>query len=351
MVYLSKKNRIQAFEHEHEHEHNCNATVHNGQTVGEATFCETDNLHSKRVVLEKCPNYDHVHLAECLCKVTDFFQEDLSLRSARVLVKPNLISATHGPLACTEGDFILAATRLFLDHGASVQVGDSPAFGSAGSVLGKLGILDSLKKLSVPVTNFTRVRSVTLPSGIKAGLAADALDCDLLVNLPRVKAHVQLLMSLAVKNYFGCLAGMRKPLWHMVYGGKEGNFARYIVELLSVLPKSMTLVDGVTAMHTTGPIRGRPFNLGLIACSLNPVAIDRTFLEIIGLEPSASPLMKACMHAGIPGTVITELEYPLYAPREVQAYNFEVPEKLHPIRFNPFRFIKNNIKRILLQLK
>ncbi len=309
------------------------------------------NLSSKRVALEKCPHYDQEQLVESLNRVAGPSLEKLNLRSSKILLKPNLISATHGILPCTEGAFILAAARLLLDNGAMVQVGDSPAFGSARTVLGKIGILDDLKRLSVPVSNFTRVNQVTLPSGIKAGLAADALDCDLLINLPRVKAHVQLRLTLAVKNHFGCVAGMRKPLWHMLYGGKNGDFVRYIVELLTVLPPGMTFVDGVTAMHKTGPIGGLPFNLGIVACSSNPVAIDRTFFEIIGLDPGASPLMKESIHANIPGTDIAELEYPLATPNDVKVSNFEVPEELSPIRFNPFRFIKSSIRRIILPHK
>lgn len=305
------------------------------------------DLTSKRVIIEKCTQYDQGFLDECLGRVTGELDPGLNLCSAHVLIKPNLISATHGTLPCTQGEFILAATLLFLGQGAQVRVGDSPAFGSATSVLGKLGILDRLKKLSVPVTDFNRVRTMTLPCGIEAGMAVDALDCDLLVNLPRVKAHTQMRMTLAVKNYFGCLTGMRKPLWHMVYGGRRGGFAQHVVALLSVLPESITLVDGVVAMHQTGPIKGRPFNLGLIACSANPVAIDRAFFDITGLDPSDGPLMEECIRAGLTGTDISELEFPLLAPREVRVDNFKVPAELSPIRFNPFRFIKNSIKRII----
>jgi uncharacterized protein (DUF362 family) len=304
------------------------------------------DLTAHRVFLEKCSQYEQGLLAECIGRITEPLLANRNFSSARVLIKPNLISATHGSLPCTEGDFILTVTRLFLDHGAHVRVGDSPAFGSAASVLGRLGIRDSLKKLSVPVANFTRVRQVTLPSGIRTGLAADALDCDLLVNLPKVKAHVQLRITLAVKNYFGCLAGMRKPLWHMMYGGRQGDFARYVVELLSILPDSLTIVDGIRTMHETGPVRGRAFDLGLIAGSFNPVAIDRTFLDIVGINPAASPLMAACKRACITGTDMSELEFPLHAPQDVRVNDFEVPGELNPIRFNPFRFMKNSFRRL-----
>ncbi len=301
---------------------------------------------SRTVFLEKCPRYDRALLADCMGRVTGPLFAAQNVRSARVLLKPNLVSATHGTLPCTDGDFILAAARLFLDHGAHVQIGDSPAFGSAASVLARIGIGDSLKKLSVPVTNFTRVRQVTLPSGIRAGLAADALDCDILVNLPKVKAHAQLRMTLAVKNYFGCLTGLRKPLCHMIHGGRQGDFSRYIVGLLSMLPDSITIVDGITAMHETGPVRGQAFELGLIAGSFNPVAIDRAFLDIVGLKPSDSPLMGACIRAGMTATDSGELEFPLQAPGQVRVKGFEVPGELDPIRFNPFRFVKNRVRRL-----
>ena len=143
-----------------------------------------------------------------------------------------------GFLACTEGKFILTAAKWFLEQGGHVSIGDSPAFGTTTSVLRKLGIIDDLRALGVGVTNFNKVRQVALPSGLKVGMASDAFDCELLVNMPRVKAHAQLRVSLAVKNLFGCVAGMRKPLWHMVHGGCDGRFAEYLVELMAVLARA-----------------------------------------------------------------------------------------------------------------
>lgn len=55
-----------------------------------------------------------------------------SLRSAHVLVKPNLLTAT--PLACTSPVVVAAVCRWLLDQGARVRVGDSPGFGTATAV-------------------------------------------------------------------------------------------------------------------------------------------------------------------------------------------------------------------------
>jgi len=275
---------------------------------------------------------------------------DVRFRSTHVLLKPNLISARHGPLACTEVAFILATARWFVDQGARVCIGDSPAFGTASGVLAKLGIVEQLRSLSVPITDFDRVNTVTLASGKKAGLAADAMDCDLLINLPRIKAHAQLRVTLAVKNMFGCLVGMRKPWWHMAYGGHQGEFESLLVELMTVLPDSLTIVDGITAMSGTGPIGGHPCHLGLMAASTNPVAVDSALLSALGLDPDVSPLWRACRDAGLPGVRFNRLDFPLQVPQDFQVTDFSVPEELSPIRFNPFRFVSGSFKRALGRL-
>ena len=307
-------------------------------------------LHSTSVALLRCDEYDQQALAHAFDRMWLSCRSPANLRSSHVLLKPNLISARQGLLACTEGRFILAAAGWFIDRGAYVTVGDSPAFGTTASVLHRIGITGELRRLGVDIVNFKRTRETMLPSGVRAALAVEALDCDLLVNLPRVKAHIQVRVSMAVKNYFGCLAGMHKPLWHMIHGGTTGKFESLIVEFLSVLPESITLVDGITAMHQTGPMGGKPFALGLTACSANPVAIDRALLEVIGIAPVDSPVMQACRSAGLNGSRLDQLIFTLQAPDQLKADSFEVPRELSPVRFNPFRFIKNGFRRLLLRI-
>lgn len=308
------------------------------------------DLTSNDVFLERCSDYSYHSLRDCCNRVLTSCISTRNLCSARVLLKPNLITARVGALACTEGKLILAVAQWFLDHKAYVSIGDSPAFGTSTSVLEKIGIADSLRKLSVSITDFKKVRTLTLPSGIRAGIAVDALDCDLLVNMPRVKAHAQLRVTLAVKNLFGCLAGMRKPLWHMAYGGKCGSFADHLVELLSVLPDGITLIDGITAMHRTGPIGGQPFFLGVIGGSNNPIAIDRALLSVLGIAPEMSPLMESCIRKSFNGTNLYSLHFPFCAPEELKVDSFEVPRSLTPVRFNPFNFLRGIIRRILLKM-
>ncbi len=262
-------------------------------------------------------------------------------------MKPNLITATNGQLACTNGRFLLAAARMFKDLGARVRVGDSPAFGTASSVLRKIGVLSELDRLGVPVAEFRQSLPIELPSGQKACIARPVLECDHLVNLPKVKAHGQMRVTLAVKNYFGCISGLHKPWWHMAHGGPLGRFAPLLVELLAVLPQGYSLVDGVEAMHVTGPIHGEPYCLGVVAGGKNPVAVDTGLLAVLGVDPHGCPLWEAAREAGLKGADQQQLVFTHERPEDLAVQGFLVPEELAPVRFNPFRFVKSSLRRLV----
>ncbi|HSR37147.1 MAG TPA: DUF362 domain-containing protein, partial [Desulfurivibrionaceae bacterium] len=206
------------------------------------------------------------------------------------------------------------------------------------------------KGLPVRLVNFGRPRRLTLRHGAQVGIAREALECDVLINLPRVKAHGQLLVTLGVKNYFGTVVGFRKPLLHARHGAHEGEFAQMIVDLLPVLPGGITLVDGIVAMHQQGPVKGSPFPLGLIGASLNPVAFDSALLAVLGIDPQRSPIWRECRRRNLPGCDRKSLHYPLRAPGEVQVTGFEVPHHLKPISFHPWHLAKGAVKRLVNRL-
>ncbi|XOF33121.1 MAG: DUF362 domain-containing protein [Candidatus Electrothrix sp. YB6] len=306
------------------------------------------------VALTACSDYEPPVLFRALEQVLQVTELPVSLYNAKVLLKPNLVSAKSGPLSRTEGALILAVAQWFLDHGAQLSIGDSPAFGTASVVLKKLNLTDELTVLGVQVQDFTRAVQVDLPGGAHAMLARTALECDLLVNLPRVKAHAQTRLTLAVKNLFGCLVGLRKAWWHMVHGGgrhsteKGAGFFDRIVCIPAVLPPCLSIVDGIVAMHKTGPVHGSPYPLATLAASINPVAADRALHEILGVQPEHSPVMAACQRAALPGAELLQLAFPLSAPEELRVHDFQVLDELHPVRFNPFQFLKSSIQRAFM---
>lgn len=304
-------------------------------------------LRACEVGLVACHQYERQLLkgrVEALCNALDFRVS----AGSRVLLKPNLVSAVRNKaLACTHPEFIAAVAEWFLDQGAQVRVGDSPAFGTALGVMAACGIDAALKGLPVTMINFEAPQSVRLASGLSVGVARAVGECDLLVNLPKIKAHGQLYLSLAVKNYFGAVVGFRKPWLHARYGDMDNRFEAMLVDLLAVLPNGITLADGVEAMHVDGPTGGKPFALHLLAGGLNPVALDTALIDVLGLHSEASPVWRECQRRDLVGSRRMELSFPLARPEEVAVQGFHAPSSLRPVSFHPWRLLKGAIKRVI----
>jgi uncharacterized protein (DUF362 family) len=300
------------------------------------------------VYLQQCEKYEH----ELLIPIfeTFFAQEKIcTLNGSKVLIKPNLISAMGGGLACTHPQFLLALVEWLQFSGAKVVIGDSPAFGKAANVLKALHVDKELARRGVKILEFRTANLKKLKCGVEVGVAAEALECDLFINAPKLKAHNQMYVTLAVKNLFGIVKGMRKSLLHMRYGGSDNMFSRIILDLIELLPAHVSVVDGIDVMHREGPIRGTQLHFGCVALSSDPVAIDTSLLNALQLLPSRSPLWLEAQKRGWAGGDIERIRFPLSTPEMFWGAGFEAPEELAPVRFNPFHFFYGNLKRLGLK--
>lgn len=270
---------------------------------------------------------------------------------SRVLLKPNLVSVRgHDGLACTHPEFVAGVAQWCLDQGCRVKIGDSPAFGRGMDVMAAFGISRALRGMDVAVVPFAGGRQVELPEFGPLTLAAEALECDFLINLPKIKAHSQTLVSLAVKNYFGVVKGLRKAIWHQRLGHDRDLFARLLVTLTGLLPGGITFADGIEAMHDRGPVNGTSYPLGVMAASVNPVALDTALLQVLGIAPERSPVWRATRDLKLPGWSPAHLAYPLRNPAEVGVDDFRVPALLKPVAFRPLHVFASVIRRIRLLL-
>jgi len=233
----------------------------------------------------------------------------------------------------------------FIDQGAMVSVGDSPAFGSGPWVMDQCGMAKALAGLPVKVLPFAKRQERRTAGGITVSLAEDLFQHDLLINLPKLKAHDQLRVSMAVKNYFGVVIAWRKALAHMRYGD-DGRFVRLLIDLLDLLPEGFSIIDGITSMHRHGPMHGEPFPLGIVGASHNPIALDTALLAVIGLQPESSPLWLEGARRNLPGSRLAELAFPLLRPSDLEVSGFIAPECLDPIRFQLWRYLRNSMIRL-----
>ena len=265
---------------------------------------------------------------------------------ASVLVKPNLLKVDTTGLCCTHPAVVAAVCESAKDAGCRVTVGDSPAFGSAASVARYIGLSAYCAKLGVPLITLDSPVCVTFSSGNSIGISRNALESDLLLNVPRVKAHSQMRMTVGVKNLFGCVSGVRKAIAHSTHGDKANAFRELLVDVALAMPETATVVDGITCMHKTGPIHGEPYPLGLIGAAGDPVSLDTAVYTALGRRVDELPLWEELQRRNVRGAFAGQLDYVLSAPEEFDGSGFELPYDLKPESFHPARLLVSSVKRL-----
>ena len=303
-----------------------------------------------KVCLASCRNYARPVLDPV---VHHLFREvlDSPVAGCRVLIKPNFISRQNSSLSCTHPALIRAACTFFLQTGNRIIIGDSPAFGTAQSVASSLNLKAYLQESPVTLTSLTTGQPRPLPFGGTMLLAHEALQADLIVNIPKLKAHKQMRISGAVKNLFGCVIGLRKAVMHARYGDKDNRFEQALLSIGSHLPQTLTLVDGIRTMHCTGPIHGQPYDLNLLAAGMSPGAVDTALYTLLGLTPEQVPLWRESCRQGLPGTKTSEIHFSGLKPEAFWPNRFHIPDSLAPVSFHPLQLAKSIIKRVIAGTK
>ena len=306
---------------------------------------------TEKVFLARMPEYESGSLSRAVGLLLDGCAFPVLSPGTRVVVKPNFVSLSGARLACTDPRVAAAACAWLIDHRAKPVVADSPAFGTARAIARATGLTPLLKPLGVPVKSLGAPRPLTLTSGQRIGLSRTASEADLILNVPRLKAHCQMRVTASVKNLFGCVTGWRKAVAHARFGDSRSGFAAMILDILAALPPVVTLLDAVRAMHVTGPIRGEPFPLGLLAASANPVALDTALYGLLGLRPDEVPLWAEAKRRGLSGADPGELDHPLETPDRFDVSGFELPAELDELTFAPLRVARGRFRNLLANIR
>lgn len=300
------------------------------------------------VALAACRHYEAPELGEAVRSVLDASGFAPSAGSV-VLVKPNLLRAEA--LACTHPLVVREACCWLLERGVRVRVGDSPGFGTARGVARQIGLDRALAPLGLQVEPLGGSVRVALGRGGSWPVSRLALEADAILSVPRVKAHAQLGLTLAVKNLFGCVPGLSKAVAHTRQGHVPGAFTAGLVDLLQALPPVAGLADGVVAMHVTGPGGGQPFALGCLGASRSVAALDTVFYSLVGAQPHELPLWAALQERGLAGAKPEEVRIVGANPDELQRKDFVRPRELMDISFRPRRLLWSLLRRLWLNLR
>lgn len=268
----------------------------------------------------------------------------------RVLLKPNLLTGARPGKECTtRPELVYAVASMVIEAGGKPFLGDSPAFGSAKGVAIANGYLPVLEELNLPILDFHGHRYQTVSEEFNhLLLCKEAMEADVIINLPKVKSHVQLVLTLGVKNLFGCVPGKMKAWWHMEAGKDANRFGEMLVETARAINPNLTIIDGIIGHEGNGPSGGEPRPLGILGASSNVFALDRAMVEVLNVPPEQVPTVAASLRLGV-GPDLDAINFPHLRPDILQINDWRLPEKFLPIDFGMPRVIKSTFKHLYIR--
>ncbi|MBC8120964.1 MAG: DUF362 domain-containing protein [Gemmatimonadaceae bacterium] len=303
------------------------------------------------VSLRATPSYDteilRPHLEDLLAPLGGMAA--IVRPGARVLLKPNLLNGTRPAQECTTHPAIIReVARMVCECGGRPFLGDSPAFGSARGVAKAHGLLPICAEFGMPIIEFSpgsyRSEGETFDH---LRLSKQAMEADVIINLPKVKSHSQLTLTLGVKNLFGCVPGKLKAWWHLEAGKDRLRFGKMLVETAATLKPELTIIDGIIAHEGNGPSNGEPRFLGLLGASRDVFAIDWVFTDILGVDPDAVPVLVAARALGI-GPTVEDIEVSGIIA-DLRVPDWKLPDALMPIDFGMPRVIRSTLKHLYIR--
>ncbi|MEA5573136.1 DUF362 domain-containing protein [Calothrix sp. UHCC 0171] len=272
----------------------------------------------------------------------------------KVLLKPNLLTGSRPGKECTtRPELVYAVAKMVMEAGGIPFLGDSPAFGSAKGVAIASGYQPILDQLQLPIVEFHGKRYQTINEGFNhLLLCKEAMEADVVINLPKVKSHCQLVLTLGVKNLFGCVPGKMKAWWHMEAGKDVNRFGDMLVETAKAINPDLTILDGIIGHEGNGPSNGEPRKLNILAASTDVFALDRVMVEILNVAPEQVPTVAASIRLGMLkyGENLGEnINFPNLHPDILQIDDWRLPDKFVPIDFGMPRVIKSTFKHLYIR--
>jgi len=216
-----------------------------------------------------------------------------------VLIKPNLCSLKSSSSGSTTDPRIVEAVikRVNAETTCKINIVETNNFqASADRTFRTLGFLDLAKK-------YPNVECINLSKDAKLKMSLygevfstllvpeTILFSDYLINIAKLKTHVDYYYTGALKNTYGFLLSSR-ALYH-------GFMHKALVDLNRVHKSDLSIIDAVIGMEGFGPTDGSPKYVGVIVASKDPVAADAVAAQIAGIKPSRIKYLKYAEKKGI----------------------------------------------------
>jgi len=198
-----------------------------------------------------------------------------------VVIKPNICNEKnpHG-MVITDFNVLKGVIDLVKEAGSNITIVESDNIsGTADQRIEGSGLREKLDEWGIPFQNLSQDsyeehevvgNTLRLPKTI--------IEADYFINVPKIKTCAHTLVTLSIKNLYGCFQR-----------GDKNKLHKHLDDILPYLaeniPQDLIVVDGITCMQGNGPVIGTPRSLGIIVAGKNTVSVDTVCTSIMGYNP------------------------------------------------------------------
>lgn len=292
------------------------------------------------VSLIRCTSYETAAVADGVRRAIDIMGgiHRFVRPGEKILLKPNLLAAREPERGITtHPEIVRAVARLVKEAGAIPMIGDSPGGAIKGveRVWEKTGMKQMADEEGVRLINFETAgaleKRIDHPGIPSVHISRVVLEADGIINLPKLKTHSLMILTCAIKNFYGCVPGLRKGEYHKM-APLPDDFGRLLAEIYLLVKDKVrfTLTDGIVAMEGNGPSSGGDLRkLDMIAASPDALALDSFLAVLLGLKPEKiDPLRYLAQKGGGEGSV-ERIEAFGDSPASFNVADFRFPSNWH----------------------
>lgn len=203
-------------------------------------------------------------------------------KGSTVFVKPNISWDKRPEQAATTNPLVVeTVVRMVREAGAKKVIVADNACNDARRSYVRSGIKEAAERAGADVPFMEQRRFVRMNLGGEViedwDVYRDAVEADVIINLPIAKHHGLSEVTLAMKNMMGLIGG-RRDLLHQ-------NLPDSVVDLTAFFKPSLTILDAVRVLKANGP-QGSTLKdvleVNTVAASADPVAIDAFGVTLFG---------------------------------------------------------------------
>jgi uncharacterized protein (DUF362 family) len=218
-----------------------------------------------------------------------------------VIIKPNICVAYRTPeyAATTNPEVVSALVKLSLGAGAKrVRVMDFPFGGTAEEAYVRSGIGEAVHAAGgqMELMAGMKYREAEIPAGMdlkKWTFYGDALDANVIIDVPIAKHHNLGRLTLGMKNLMGLVQNR---------GQIHFNIGQRVADLTSLLRPKLIVIDAVRVLMNHGPTGGSLDDvktMNTIIASHDIVAADSYGASLFGLKGDEIPIILAGAKMGL----------------------------------------------------